>query len=232
MRSGLKEQLEFALKRAAHVGPRPWPQLKAELVSVGFDPNTLEDNHKEITDIFLVCLAGRGQDLSLYDPEPTGQSRSPPLPRPPSITPSVSSSGPSHTNNLAPLASIPAFARAPEDGWIRLTDKTREKADVRFCFGSEAENSIGAHIIDHYKKQLRPRIKGDMIELVCCLDSQPGRTYVIKCLIEESDTFDVLLGRYWKGDKPKEPQSDKGNMARTNEENRGKSGKFRLFDPF
>lgn len=232
MRSALKEQLKFALKKAAQAGPRPWPKLKAELVSVGFDPHTLEDNHKDIADIFLVYLASCGQDSSSYDLESMGRSRSPPLSSPPSpIDPSIPSSlspGVSRRDPLSVEEPAPVLARPPEDGFIRLTEKTRLKADVRFCFGSKTENSIGAHIIEEYKKQLRPRIKDDMIELRCCLDSHPGRTFVIKFQIEESETFDVLLGRYWKGDKPKEAQSDKSNMARTTEQNRGKSGKLRL----
>jgi hypothetical protein len=228
MRSGLKEQLEFALKRAAQAGPRPWPQLKPELVSVGFDPHILEDNHKEITDIFLVYLAGRGQDSSPHELEPMGQSQSPsPLPIDLSI-PSIPSPGASRRDPLSAVESASVPKRPPEDGFIRLTERTREKADVRFCFGSKTENSIGAHIIEQYNKQLRPRIKDDMIELCCCLDSHPGRTFVIKFQIEESETFDVLLGRYWKGDKPKEAQSDKSNMARAAEQNRGKDGKLRL----
>jgi hypothetical protein len=236
MHSGLKEQLEFALRKAAKAGPRAWPKLKAELLFVGFGERTLEDNHKEITDLFLVCLASCGQDSSPYDPEPMSRSRSPPVPRPPSpMTPSTSSvlsPRPTHRTISSNVELIPKSARAPEEGWIRLIEETREKANVSFCFGSETDNTIGAHIIDRYKKQLRPRIKADMIELVCCLDSQPGRTYVIKFQIEESETFDVLLGRYWKGDKPKEAQSDNGGMARVNEENRGKSGKLRLFLKF
>ena len=90
------------------------------------------------------------------------------------------SPGASRRDPLSAVESAPVPARPPEDGFIRLTEKTREKADVRFCFGSKTENSIGAHIIEQYKKQLRPRIKDDMIELCCCLDSHPGRTFVIK----------------------------------------------------
>jgi hypothetical protein len=231
MRSGLKEQLEFALKRAAQAGPRPWPQLKAELVSVGFHDLTLEENHKEITDIFLVCLTGCGKDNSPYDPGLIGQGRSPPQPHLPSaVDLSIASTTLPDAPRRDPLSvgePAPIPARPPEDGFIRLTENTREKADVRFCFGSREENLIGAHIIEQYKKQLRPRIIDDMIELRCCLDSHPGRTFVIKFQIEESEKFDVLLGRYWKGDKPKEAQSEKSNMARVTEQNRGKGGKLR-----
>jgi hypothetical protein len=230
---GLKEQLEFALMKAAQAGPIPsgWHTLKAQLVSVGFDSNTLEDNHQGILDLFLVCLAGR-QDASRYEPETMSRSRSPPIPRPPaSIIPSKPSVLPSESFHRLPssnLGTTVAHSRTPEEGWIRLKECSGEKANVSFCFGPKSKNTIGTHIINRYAEQLRPQIKDDTIVLVYCLDSHPGRTYKIEFQIEDSDDFDILLGRYWKGDKPKEVQSDNGSTSNRSRDSRGKSGELEL----
>jgi hypothetical protein len=239
MNAKLKELLVFMLKSAAKDGLRTWPTLKAELVAAGLDERTLEAHHKEIGDLFLVCLSdGRMQDSSRYDLAPLRQSRSPPLkPHPPSpvVAPNPSVLSPSlfrrTTSCNTESDAIPN--RAPEEGWIGLKENMHEPAYVRFSFGLNPENTIGTHIIDRYEKQLRPRIRNGAIDLVYCLESSlPGRTYAIKFQIEDSEKFDILLGIYWRGDRPKEVQSDNGGAARANRDSRGISGKLKLFVTF
>jgi len=195
MRAAFKDQLEFALTKAAKAGPRPWAKLKAELVSIGFAQEVLEEHHIVVADIFLDCLAKLGDDSSPYYPKSKNRSRSPRLPSPSAA--SLQSSELSSRSRYSKKESSENPVRKPTEGWIELTEGTREKRIVNFSFDPEPGNFIGTHIIDRYATQLRPRIVDDMIELVICLDSQPGRTHSVKCGIEESQIYDILLGQGW-----------------------------------
>jgi hypothetical protein len=90
-----------------------------------------------------------------------------------------------------------------------------------FYFGSNEESSIGTHVIKRFEKQLLPKIQGDMIDITCCLDSEPAKMYKIKLRVEESSAFDILLGKDWKGDRLGQAQSSNNSTSQTRKESPG-----------
>jgi len=234
MNSGFKQVLEFMLNILAKDGSRPWPQLKAELVAAGLDGSTLDAHQIDILALFVAILASPQQDSPRSHLLPQRQSRNPPLkPRPPAPFDASDLSVPSPssfrrtTSCNTQLDAIPNDA--PEEGWILLEEETGKRGRLLITFGPEPENKIGTHMIDRYWEQLRPRARNGMINLVCRLDSHPRRTYDIEFQIEESQDFDIQLGTYWRGDRPKEVQSDNGGTTRAYRDSRGVNGGLKLF---
>jgi hypothetical protein len=205
-----KQTLEVALKAIAENGPIRWSKLKPSLVSYGFGTEVLDEYPQDIMDMFLEFLEAADNS---------------------SRSPSVSSDEPAAVHYNRQAKSTKDRAREPEDGWVRPAEISGQKKVsalvVTLSFGSQKENIISAHIIKRYerlyKRHLAHQDKDDIVELVCGLNSRPGRTYDIKFRVEENADFDILLGEYWQGDEPDETRSSKSRKSRTERESHGET---------
>jgi hypothetical protein len=216
-----KQVLEVALKDIVRNGAIPWDKLKPRLVSYGIAKEGLEEYRQDILNMFLEFLEAAKNKHS-RSPSKTAQNRSPPSSR----SPSVSSDESSVVRHNRQAKSTKDRAREPEDGWVRpaeISDQKKiPKLVVTLSFGSKKENIIGAHIIKRYEKRYERRLahqdKDDIVELVCGLNSRPGRTYDIKFRVEEDADFDILLGKYWQGDDLDETRNSKSRKSRIERE--------------
>ena len=187
------ELIETALKSIVKDGGvKSWSQLKTKLVARGLMEQLVEDHHADIVDMLLLI----NESQVAY--RPSANSNAPPL--------AVSGQLRLPPQMESATTIIPG---KQEMGWIQLIGRT-ERAEFTFVFGSKKRNIVGKHIIDRYKKiwkDLESQIQNDTVEFVCGLSSNSARTYDVKFCIMESKDYDIQLGVYWKGDKPKRKKS-------------------------
>lgn len=225
--AGFKRLLEVALPEIVQSGPpTTWINLKLSLARYGLAPEVLDEYRQDIWNMFQEFLDAANNKHSRSQSRPA-RDRTPPS----SCSRSVSSdeSYAVHYNRQSKAKLTQDRAQEREDGWVQPVEmSSREnppKLGVILCFSSGKENLISAHVIKQYKKQnerhLAHHDKGDTVELVCGLDSQPSRMYHVKFRVEEDADFDILLGKHWQGDEPDETGGKKSRKPRIEREYHG-----------